>query len=265
MKAIIIGAGRGRRLMPLTQDDPKCFAQIAGRRIVDWNLDSLRQGGLSSIVFIAGWQIDKIRREYAELTFCHNHEWERNNILASLMFARGHMAGGFVCTYADILFRPAIVARLLAHPGDIVLAVDTDWRTRYRHRSAHPEDDAEKVRVAGDRVLEVHRGIQPHLAHGEYIGVAKFSPAGAALLCEHYDRVAREYDGRPFREAACFDKAYLIQLLQHMIEQGVPISQVDTHGDYMEIDTTEDYELANRSWRAAPCESRPGERQASAP
>lgn len=248
MKAIIIGAGRGRRLMPLTEDDPKCFAAIAGRRIVDWNLESLRRGGLEEIIFIGGWQLNKIRREYPALTFCHNDQWEQNNILASLMVAREHMAGGFVCSYADILYRPSIVSRLLDHPGDIVLAVDTDWRNRYRHRTAHPEDDAEKVRVAGDTVLEINRRIPAHDAHGEYIGVARFSTAGAALFCEHYDRVARDFDGRPFREASSVAKAYLIHLLQHMIERGAIISQVDTHGDYMEIDTTEDYELANRFW-----------------
>ena len=250
MKAIIIGAGRGARLMPLTEDDPKCFAPIAGRRIVDWNLDSLRGGGLAEIVFIGGWQIDKIRREYPTLEFVHNVRWERNNILASLMYARDHMADGFVCSYADILYRASIVTRLMEHPGDIVLAVDTDWRNRYQHRSAHPEDDAEKVRVAGDRVLEVNRHIPSHEAHGEYIGVAKFTAAGAAVFCEHFDRVFREFDGRPFRESASVEKAYLIHLFQHMIEAGVAFSKVDTHGDYMEIDTTEDYELANRFWGA---------------
>ena len=119
MKAIIIGAGRGRRLMPLTEDDPKSFAPIAGRRILDWDLQSLRGGGLNDIVFIGGWQIDKIRREYPDLTFVHNENWERNNILASLMVARDYMSDGFVCSYADILYKPSIVTRLLAHHGDM--------------------------------------------------------------------------------------------------------------------------------------------------
>lgn len=251
MKAIIIGAGRGRRLMPLTEDDPKCFAPIARRRIIDWNLESLRRGGLEEVVFIGGWQIDKVRREYPALTFCHNDRWEHNNILASLMYAREHMDEGFVCSYADILYRPSVVERLVEHPGDVALAVDTDWRSRYQHRRAHPEDDAEKVRVAGDAVVEIGRRIASDAAHGEYIGVAKFSPAGAAQLCEHYDRVLSEFDGRPFREAAAVQKAYLIQLLQHMIELGVAMNKVDTHGDYMEIDTTEDYELGNRFWASS--------------
>jgi choline kinase len=164
------------------------------------------------------------------------------------MHARDHMHSGFVCSYADILYRPSIVERLVQHPGDIVLAVDTDWRTRYQHRSAHPEDDAEKIRVQGERVLQISRRIPAHEAHGEYIGVAKFTPAGAALLCRHFDEVSRQFQGQHFQEAVSVEKAYLIHLFQHMIQSGVNISKVDTHGDYMEIDTTEDYEVANRTW-----------------
>jgi choline kinase len=134
----------------------------------------------------------------------------------------------------------------------MVLAVDTDWRTRYVHRTAHPEDDAEKVRVHGERVLEVSRRIPSREAHGEYIGVAKFTSDGAALLCQQFDLVSRDFNGRTFRDAASVEKAYLIHLFQHMIEAGGIFSKVDTHGDYMEIDTTEDYELANRLWSETP-------------
>lgn len=250
MKAIIIGAGRGQRLMPLTADEPKCYAPIAGRRILDWNLDSLRRAGLDDIVFIGGWQIDKLRRDYPELTFCHNDRWQQNNILASLMYAREHMADGFVCAYADILYKGSIVRRLLDHPADVTLAVDTAWRQRYADRSEHPEDDAEKVRVDGSRVVTISRRIASEEAHGEYIGVAAFKPAGAATLCEHYDRAAAQFDGSPFLEAPNFEKAYLIHLFEHMLGQGVVLEKVDTHGDYFEIDTTEDYRLANEQWEA---------------
>ena len=92
--------------------------------------------------------------------------------------------------------------------------------------------------------------LQADKADGEYIGVAKFSPRGATLFKEHYNRVQREFAGKPWREAKVFEKSYLILLFQEMIEQGVPIHFVSTHGDYMEIDTEEDYALANRDWPA---------------
>ena len=54
MKAIIIGAGRGIRLMPTTANTPKCFAEVKGRRILDWALAAFRANGLDDIVFIGG-------------------------------------------------------------------------------------------------------------------------------------------------------------------------------------------------------------------
>ena len=56
MRAILIGAGRGARLMPTTEDAPKCFAEIQGKRILDWTLEALRGGGCTEIVFIGGWE-----------------------------------------------------------------------------------------------------------------------------------------------------------------------------------------------------------------
>ncbi|MEK7839003.1 MAG: NTP transferase domain-containing protein, partial [candidate division NC10 bacterium] len=82
MRGIVIGAGRGRRLMPLTDDVPKCYAEIGGRRILDWALEALRSAGLSDIVFIGGYRIDRVRADYPSLRFRHNAAWEQTNILA---------------------------------------------------------------------------------------------------------------------------------------------------------------------------------------
>jgi choline kinase len=105
------------------------------------------------------------------------------------------------------------------------------------------------VTVAHGRITRIHRDIPVEQADGEYIGVAKFSAAGAALLRRHYHRCRQRHAGRPFREAPAFEKAYLIHLFQDMLEHGVEMYKVDTYGDYHEIDTTEDYEIALEEWR----------------
>ncbi len=92
MRAIIIGAGSGRRLMPTTADTPKCFAEVAGRRILDWTLHSFYQNGMDRICFIGGYQIDKVRQTYPYFSFRHNTDWANNNILASLFYAEDLMA-----------------------------------------------------------------------------------------------------------------------------------------------------------------------------
>ena len=248
MRAIIIGAGRGRRLMPTTADAPKCFAEIRGKRILDWTLDALTAGGVTDICFVGGYRIEAVERAYPHFTFRHNRDWENNNILVSLMCAEDLMDRPFVTAYSDILFTRDIVSNLLAAGADIALGMDTDWREHYRPRSQHPPHDAEKAIMANGRVVRVQREIPYADATGEFIGVAAFSARGGELLREHYHRRRREFWDKPYRGATQFQKAYLIHLFQDMIEQGVEFGHADTHGQYREIDTQEDLDLAQRGW-----------------
>jgi phosphoenolpyruvate phosphomutase len=248
MRVIVIGAGRGRRLMPTTADAPKCFAEVAGRRLLDWAVEAFRASGLEEICFIGGYQIEKVKTAYPHFTFRHNAEWEHNNILASLFCAEDLMDEPFICCYSDILFTADIISRLAAAPDDMALGVDTAWLARYEHRSDHPPDDAEKVTATNGRVTRIHREIAPPEAHGEYIGVAKFSATGAARLREHYHCCRREFAGRPWREAKVFEKAYKILLFQEMIEAGERFAHIDTPGGYIEVDTQQDFEYARQHW-----------------
>ena len=249
MQVIIIGAGRGARLMPTTADSPKCFAEVQGKRILDWTLDAFRENGLEDFCFIGGYRIESVQADYPQFQFRHNRDWPNNNILASLFHAEDLMDQPFICCYSDILFTPDVVNRLLASREDISLAVDTDWLSRYEHRTEHPSDDAEKVTVKNGAVTRIHREINEPDAHGEYIGVAQFSAAGAKSLREYYRQVREQYAGKPYREAAVFEKAYLIHMLQEMIESGQRMVHVDTPGGYIEIDTQEDFDYARRHWR----------------
>lgn len=251
MKAVIIGAGRGSRLRHLTEEIPKTLVPVLGRPMLDGILEALEYGGFArrDIVFICGYRAEVIRERYPDLTYVENREWENNNILLSLLCAREHLAGGFVSTYADIVYRKEIVRDLVASPHDIALGCDTDWRRRYTGRSQHPETDAEKLRADGDRVIRLSRKIEPPEAQGEFIGVMKATSAGAARIVQAFDEAEREYRGKPFREGRTFERAYLIDLLQHMLESNAEMHRVDTHGGYMEIDTLEDASLAEGWWR----------------
>ena len=249
LRPIVIGAGRGRRLNSMTDREPKCYARI--RRPSHHRSHARRPRRIrigKNPVFIGGYLIDVIRDDYPDVTLCHNDHWEHNNILTSLFCADEYMDGGFVCTYADILYRSSVVRRALQHSGDIVLCIDVEWRTRYADRSQHPENDAEKVIASGDRVAAINRGISPEAATGEYIGVAKFTARGAEQLREHFESASAQHGGRIWKDGTSFEKAYLIHLLEEMVEAGVPIHVVTTQGEYMEVDTEEDYTLANERW-----------------
>jgi choline kinase len=248
MRVIVIGAGRGRRLMPTTADVPKCFAEVAGKRLLDWAVEAFAASGLDRVCFIGGYKIEKVRKDYPSFAFRENPQWENTNILASLFCAADVMDEGFICCYSDVLFTPDIIARLASSPADMALGVDTAWLDRYAHRSDHPADDAEKVTVANGEVTRVDRKIQEHDAYGEYIGVAKFSPAGATRLREYYERRRKQFAGKPWRDARDFENAYKILLFQDMIEQGERFSHIDTPGGYIEVDTQQDFEYAQRNW-----------------
>ena len=152
MNVVLIGAGRGSRLMPLTPSQPKSFTTVADRRILDWTLDAFRENGLDRFVFIGGYLKDVVRSAYPAFTMVENPDWADSNILHSLVCARDYLNQGFYATYTDTLFRGNAVRMLQEASHDIVLVMDTRWRERYKHRSQHPEQDGEKIIASGDLV-----------------------------------------------------------------------------------------------------------------
>jgi L-glutamine-phosphate cytidylyltransferase len=251
VRPIIIGAGRGMRLGHETDQVPKTLVPVMGRPMLEWVLEALAQAGFSrrDVIFICGYAEDVVRQRYPEFTFVKNEDWANNNILLSLLCAREHLTGGFLSTYADIVYEGAVVEKLVAAKDDIVLGCDTHWRRRYTTRQQHPETDAEKLRAEGRRVVELSRRIESEKAQGEFIGVMKLSAAGAEGFVSAFDRARQSFAGKTYREGRSFEKAYLIDLLADMLEQGSVMHREDTAGGYMEIDTLEDLGHAERWWK----------------
>ena len=254
MRPIIIGAGRGSRLQHETNEIPKTLVRVMGRPMLEWILEALADAGFSrkDVIFISGYAEDAVRSRYPEFTYIRNATWETNNILLSLLHARDFLTEGFVSTYADIVYEGAVVKRLVESPERIVLGCDTAWRRRYTRRSQHPETDAEKLRADGERVVELSRHIDSEAADGEFIGVMKLTAEGGRELCEAFDKAAAEHAGKVWREGRTFEKAYLIDLLQTMLEHGSVMHRENTAGGYMEIDTLEDLAMAEQWWRERP-------------
>lgn len=251
MRAIIIGAGRGSRLEHLTDEVPKTLVPVLGRPMLDQILEALAFAGFTRdrIVFISGYKADVVRSRYPDLTYVDNAEWESNNILLSLLKARELMSEGFVSTYADIVYRPEVARDVASSPHGIALGCDVDWRRRYVNRKNHPETDAEKLTAEGSRVTRLSRKIASEEAAGEFVGVMKVAAEAVPGFLSAFDDVASAFAGKTFREGRSFEKAYLIDFLQHRLEAGTEMHRVDTPGGYMEIDTLEDRSMAERWWR----------------
>ena len=254
MRPVIIAAGRGSRLKNETDDIPKTLVEVMGRPMLEWILEAFESAGLKrkDVVFVCGYRAEVIKARYPEFTYVTNHDWQNNNILLSLLMAREYLGEGFVSTYGDIVYEGAVVQKLVASTADIALGCDTAWRRRYVGRTQHPETDAEKLRAAGKRVVELSRTIPSEQADGEFIGVMKLSQAGSVDLLDAFDQAERAYGGGMFREGRSFQKAYLIDLLSEMLEQGSPMQREDTAGGYMEIDTVQDLSMAEKWWKDRP-------------
>jgi choline kinase len=254
-KAIIVAAGRGKRLGNETDEIPKCMVKVAGRSILHWQLRALEAAGITDVVIVRGYRGDLISSPGHQLRFVENPEWATNNILASLMYAAAEMDGGFYFSYSDIVFAPAVVAALrdetAANPP-AALIVDRRWEDAYVGRTLHPVSEAELARVIegpdGPRVDQVGKKAVPQeQAAGEFIGLAKFSAEGAKALREVWARALSGGLDQPFGRAAVLRNAYLTDALNAMADQGVRLKPVFIDGTWREIDTQQDLASAEKS------------------
>jgi choline kinase len=250
MKAIIVAAGRGRRLGPETDDIPKCMVRVGGRPILHRQLDALAAAGARDFVLVRGYLGDRIAAPGRALRFVENPAWAENNILASLLYAEHEMSGGFLFSYSDIVFATEHAARAAAAPGAVALVIDRRWRDAYAGRELHPVSEAELARVEetpdGPRVTRVgKRLVSAADAAGEFIGLARFSPEGAAALADVWREAVAGGMDAPFGAAATLRQAYLSDALNALGARGVPLVPVMIDGRWREIDTEEDLSRAH--------------------
>ena len=245
MKAIVVAAGPGSRLMPVTNEMPKCLLEVGGKTILERALEALRENGIEKIVVVRGYCSYLVN--YPNVTYYENPNFRKNNILRSLFYAEGEMNDDFIFAYSDIIYSREIVTRLIESETDIALTVDVNWIQTYEGRDLHPISEAELVKVENGKVVKIGKGIvHPEEAHGEFIGLAKFSKSGAEVMKAAYNRVAEEHPAAPFQNAASLEKAYMTDMIQELVDNGSLVQSIDIEGGWMEIDTPQDLERARK-------------------
>lgn len=246
-KVIIIAAGIDTRLMPLTKDKPKCMLDVNGKTILQRQIETFKQCGIDDLVVVRGYKKKTIN--YPRLRYCYNSDYKTNNILGSLFSAEAEMNDVFIATYSDILFTKSIVEKLLKSAADISLCIDTSWRSRYADRYQHPIEEAEKVVLKNGKVVKMGKSINPNEAHGEFMGLAKFSKTGAEILRSNYKIAEKLFSNKPFHEASVFHKAYLTDIIQELIDRGFVVDYTPISDNWIEIDTHEDLQRAKRMFK----------------
>ncbi len=234
MKAIILCAGQGRRLLPHTESTPKCLLSLNNKTIIEWQIDALFEVGISHVVAVIGYAAQNIetliRDRYGDRVECvFNPFYELADNLASCWMARHHFNNEFILLNGDTLFEPAVIAKLLStnqHP--ITLA--TDNKQLY-------DDDDMKVITNGSKLISVGKKLSLNSVNGESIGVMKFSPEGAALFKNTIEELMFQPDS--------LQKWYL-SIIDHLAQQN-KVGICSIHGlDWTEVDFIQDLENAQK-------------------
>ena len=243
-KALIIAAGLGSRLKKHTENLPKCMLDFGGKTLLQRQIDSYKKNDIKDISLIKGYKKEKIN--YKGIKYFENPEYRNNNILNSIFYGEEVINGNIIISYSDILFDPIVVKRALETDHDISVVVDIDWRGYYVGRKDHPISEAENVIFnANNQVIKIGKiNTGNEDIHGEFIGMIKLSGHGTEIFKKHFHRLKKIYWNKPFQRAKTFQKAYLTDFIQELVDTGIKVHCVIIESGWKEIDTVEDYQKA---------------------
>tara|TARA_B110000438_G_scaffold300141_1_gene351850 strand:- start:2002 stop:3123 length:1122 start_codon:yes stop_codon:yes gene_type:complete len=248
-KALIVAAGLGSRLKDHTENLPKCMLDFGGKTLLERQINAYRDSGIDNISVIRGYKKNKIN--YKNLNYFDNKDFENNNILNSIFYGEEVINGDVIIAYSDILFESGVVKRLLDSDHDISVVVDIDWRGYYVDRKDHPLSEAENVIFnSNNEVIKVGKiATGKEEVHGEFIGMIKLTHRGAEIFKQNFHRVKKLYWNKPFQRAKIFQKAYLTDMIQELVDIGIKVHCVIIERGWKEIDTVEDYEKALKEFK----------------
>lgn len=232
---VILVAGMGKRLMPLTAGLPKCLVPLHGRALLEWQMDSARRAGIKEFVLVGGYQAEKLAGRGATVVL--NPDFETTNMVESLWRARPALDKPFLLSYGDILCSPAVITAVAAGAGDISVVVDRLWRPYWERRFADPLKDAESLTLDPEGLIRsIGRKTKTlEEIEAQYIGLLSLTPAGAAGLLNLYERRREDPKARTM---------FMTDLLQEAVDTGLPLRAVPVEGGWLEIDSISDLRLA---------------------
>lgn len=191
IKAIILSAGQGRRLLPLTENMPKCLLAVADQPVLARQIDALLAVGIDHITIITGFQVALIEAlleqryaDYLDIKTLFNPFYEVADNLASCWIARGEMNGSFLLLNGDTVIESALLQKVLnSTPAAITLSVD--------YKDSYDADDMKVQLDADSWVRQVSKIVPPHQVNAESIGLLYFREQGAQLFRQAVEEALR--------------------------------------------------------------------------
>ena len=193
--AILLSAGQGSRMLPLTAERPKCLIDFSGRSLLAWQIEMLARGGVKRIDVVTGFMTDRVDAELASIndprvtiTTKFNPFYKVADNLGSCWIARDAMDGDFLILNGDTLVSEEIVAKVQAG-SDWPIAVTIDIKPAY------DSDDMKVSRSAEGRLNRIGKTLTTAESNAESIGFLAFRGEGAALFREAIRAAMRTPEG----------------------------------------------------------------------
>ena len=244
MNAIILAAGKGERLQPLTNDKPKCLVELFGKSLLEWQIATFQNSGITDITIVSGYKSDLIN--FPEITILKNEKYESTNMVETLFSAKEKMLDSTIVSYGDIIFEKNVLESLINSPNDISVIVDKQWKRLWGKRFQDPLSDAESLIIEDGCIVEIGQKVNSYeKICGQYIGLMKFQGSGIDLIKRHYEEAKNQANTgtNPLNASLPFEKSYLTDFLYSLIRGGATIKAVPVNNGWLEIDTLSDLDL----------------------
>jgi choline kinase len=250
VNAIILAAGEGTRLRPLSSDIPKCLVTLFGRSLIEWQIATIKSCHINDISAVVGYRHEKLH--FAEVECILNARYKDTNMVESLFCARDKLSDATIVSYGDIIYQASTLKKLIAEPADIAVVIDKNWRPYWELRFANPLDDAETLKLDDDGYIRSIGQKTTNIEEigAQFIGLLKFQNDGIRAIKEYYDNARRQSAGgtNPLNDRLPFVKSYMTDLLQGLIREGFRVKGVPVNNGWLELDTLSDYQLYNRMY-----------------
>ena len=191
VKSVILSAGQGRRLLPLTEDSPKCLLPISGKTIIEWQLDALLAAGIEKISVVTGFQTGLVetllQQRYPNRTWINtffNPFYEVADNLASCWIARSAMDCDFLLLNGDTIFDTSLLAKVLnSKSAPITLSID--------HKEVYDADDMKVQLDEKGWVKHVSKTLHEDQIDAESIGLIYFRSHGPKIFHDAIEEALR--------------------------------------------------------------------------
>ena len=144
-----------------------------------------------------------------------------------------------IVLFSDIIYDFSILKKIYNEEKKIItLAIDKNWKKRYKFRFDHPEEQADKVRInKKGRIIKINKNLKVDETNGEFLGIFKVSKEGCKVFLSKYKKYKKKINT---------SKKQIHNYLQFLVNEDVNISSKLINGKYMEIDTFNDYKIAKQ-------------------